>query len=170
MVNYSVTAWLYSRCLLGNDMNLCYWEITQCLTSKANITFLCGYMGNKKKKLTLSNIYGILVWNCLTVLAIKFSVSLKIKFLLRYTMSAVYQRLPTFSKSHSTFICRTRPWKWSGYEPSKRRQLQTQWHNVTSQKTWLFSSTAVRTSRLKTFLSVALRRRMRECRYSCTPS
>jgi hypothetical protein len=37
---------------------------------------------------------------------------------------------------------------WRIVVPGKHQQLHTHWHNVTSQKTWIFSSTTVRTSNL----------------------
>jgi hypothetical protein len=78
-----------------------------------------------------------------------------------------------FRRVLGTFICRTWPWKWSGYESSKCRQLQTQRHNVTCQKTWPFSSNTVRTSHLKMLLSVEAPRLediWGEWRYSCALS
>ena len=38
------------------------------------------------------------------------------------------------------------PWKWIQYDPSKSRKLHTQRTSVTRQRTWVFRSTAVRTS------------------------
>ena len=38
------------------------------------------------------------------------------------------------------------PWKWIQYDPSKRQKLHTRRPSVTCQRTWVFRSTAVRTS------------------------
>jgi len=37
-------------------------------------------------------------------------------------------------------------WWWREYDLSKRRQIHTEWRNVTSQNNWIFSNPAVRSS------------------------
>jgi hypothetical protein len=47
-------------------------------------------------------------------------------------------------------------WTWRRYNPSKRRELLAQWHGVASQKTWVFSSSAVTNSNLDVCYCVLL--------------
>jgi hypothetical protein len=52
------------------------------------------------------------------------------------------------------------PWKWKHCDTSKRRKLFAQRHSVTSQKTWIFSNTATRTSYLPFLFSPSSRHRI----------
>jgi len=37
-------------------------------------------------------------------------------------------------------------WTWRHFDPSKHSELLAQWHSFTSQETWIFHNTALRTS------------------------
>ena len=52
------------------------------------------------------------------------------------------------SKKNVHFSVPSDPWKQSRYVPSYHWEPLTEWHSVTSQKTWILRKTAVRTSNL----------------------
>jgi len=57
----------------------------------------------------------------------------------------------SYKKNHCTFIImitcslRSWPWRWRHCSPLKWQKPPTQQHSITSQRTWIFSSAAVRT-------------------------
>ena len=72
-------------------------------------------------------------------------------------------------KNHSS--CTSRPSRRRHYDPSKRRgKPLTHWHSVTSQKTWIFSNTAVKNSNLAFLSSSVSPAQTLACLYVLAPS
>jgi len=51
----------------------------------------------------------------------------------------------SFKESRIPLLWPVKPWQWRHYIPLKHQEALTQWHSITSQKTWILNSTAVRT-------------------------
>jgi hypothetical protein len=49
-----------------------------------------------------------------------------------------------FNESRIPLLGPLKPWQWNNYIPLKHQEKLVHWH-ITSQKTWIFNSTAVRT-------------------------